>query len=154
MRKCEHIRHATTPCRTRHTALPCLIHADVEMFQAGKGGENGGGAARAAGPREANLDLAEELFVACRFTEAARVCNDALGTATSSGDSGSGLEGSPLLVTFDEQIIAPIGECDTADLIVAVLLQCGFELRRTEEWRRCRAHYAENAMPFAVGILW
>lgn len=120
-----------------------------------KRGENGGDAARAAGSREASLDLAEELFVSCRFTEAARVCNDALSAAAgSSGDRGSSLEGSALVVNFDDQVIAPVGECGTADLIVAVLLQCGFELRRTEEWRRCRAYYGESPMPFAVGILW
>lgn len=125
------------------------------MLQLGKGGESGG-SIRAAGPREVSLDLAEELFVSCRFTEAARVCNDALsdGSTASSGKSGSTLAGSALVVTFDDQVIAPVGECDTADLIVAVLLQCGFELRRTEEWRRCRTFYCESAIPFAVAILW
>lgn len=122
-----------------------------------KGGEKDGGAARAAGPREASLDLAEELFVSCRFTEAARVCNDALfagSTEPSSAKSRSAPAGSALVVSFDDQVIAPVGECDTPDLIVAVLLQCGFELRRTEEWRGCRAFYGENPMPFAVAILW
>eukprot|EP00752_Nemacystus_decipiens_P010193 g9083.t1 len=121
-----------------------------------KGGGNGGGSARAAGPREASLDLAEELFVSCRFTEAARVCNDALAAAAAASDDGSssGLGGSALVVTFDDQVISPVGECDTADLIVAVLLQCGFELRRTEEWRRCRAYYGESPIPFAIAILW
>lgn len=139
-----------------HTTSSSL---QVGMLQVEKGGENGGGAARAAGPLEASLDLAEELFVSCRFTEAARVCNHALASAAaaaaaSPGDSGSGLGGSALVVTFDDQVIAPVGECDTADLIVAVLLQCGFELRRTEEWGRCRAYYGESEMPFAVAILW
>eukprot|EP00903_Cladosiphon_okamuranus_P009576 g9118.t1 len=127
------------------------------MTQVEKRGENGGSTARAAGPLEASLDLVEELFVSCRFTEAARGCNDALASAAaaaSTGDSGSGPGASSLVVTFDDQFIAPVGECVTADLIVAVLLQCGFELRRTEEWRRCRAYYGESAMPFAVGILW
>lgn len=110
---------------------------------------------------EASLDLAEELFVSCRFTEAARVCSDALSvSSTTSPGNGSNsrssdLAGSALVVAFDDQVIAPVGECDTSDLIVAVLLQCGFELRRTEEWRRCRAFYGESgAMPFAVAILW
>ena len=127
------------------------------MQRVEEGGGNGGSAARAAGLLEASLDLAEELFVSCRFTEAVRVCNDALSTASSaasSGKSGSGLGRSALVVTFDDLVIAPVGECDTADLIVAVLLQCGFELRRTEEWRRCRAYYGASAMPFAVAILW
>lgn len=128
------------------------------MLPVEKGGQKSGGAARVAGPREASLDSAEELFVSCRFTEAARVCNDALGDAStgasSSGKSGSGLAGSAPVVAFDDQLISPVGECDTADLIVAVLLQCGFELRRSEEWRRCRAYYGDSAIPFPVAILW
>lgn len=117
--------------------------------------------------REASLDLAEELFVSCRFTEASRVCNDALssgsntpsanGRTPSSSGSGSGdPAGSAMMVAFDDQFIAPAGDCDTSDLLVAVLLQCGFELQRTQEWDRCRAFYSTNgdAMPFAVAILW
>lgn len=110
------------------------------------------------------LDLAEELFVSCRFTEAARVCNEALQAssissspapcARSSSGSGDPASSRPA-VTLGDQLIAPVGECDTCDLIVAVLLQCGFELRRLEEWGRCRAYYStRGAMPFAVAILW
>ncbi|CBJ31739.1 expressed unknown protein [Ectocarpus siliculosus] len=124
--------------------------------------------------QEAKLDLAEELFVSCRFTEAARVCSAVLGegssctssprrnfsstststTATTSSGSHDPA-GSALVVAFDDQVIAPVGECGTSDLIVAVLLQCGFELQRTEEWGRCRAFYGTTrAIPFAVAILW
>lgn len=124
--------------------------------------ENGGekfGDGTAACPldQEARLDLAEELFVSCRFTEAARVCTDALSASPASGRDrgGSDLSGSNLVVAFEDQIIAPVGECSTCDLIVAVLLQCGFELQRTEEWHSCRDFYgASGAMPFAVAILW
>lgn len=128
------------------------------------------GNAVAPGPRcrEETLDLAEELFVSCRFTEASRVCNDALSsgsktqsangralTSTSSSSS-SDPGGSTIMVAFDDQFIAPVADCDTCDLFVAVLLQCGFELQRAEEWDRCRAFYSTNgdSMPFAVGILW
>lgn len=108
--------------------------------------------------QEASLDVAEELFVSCRFTEAARVCSDALSASSGNGwgnESRSDLSGSTLMVVFEDQTIAPVGECDTSDLIVAVLLQCGFELQRTEEWHRCREFYgAGGAMPFAVAILW
>ncbi|CAM9583825.1 unnamed protein product [Ectocarpus sp. 4 AP-2014] len=123
--------------------------------------------------QEAKLDLAEELFVSCRFTEAARVCSAALSqgssytspksnfsstststTATTSSGSHDPA-GSALVVAFDDQIIAPVEECGTSDLMVAVLLQCGFELQRTEEWGRCRAFYGTTrAIPFAVAILW
>ncbi|CAN0192776.1 unnamed protein product [Ectocarpus sp. 8 AP-2014] len=123
--------------------------------------------------QEATLDLAEELFVSCRFTEAARVCSAALSegssytspnsnfsstststTATTSSGSHDPT-GSALVLAIDDQVIAPVGECGTSDLIVAVLLQCGFELQRTEEWGRCRAFYSTTrAIPFAVAILW
>lgn len=112
---------------------------------------------------EASLDLAEELFVSCRFTEAARVCIDALNSSsnasTSSKPGGASKEQAIAVpaVTFGEYSISPVEECDTPDLIVAVLLQCGFELRRTEEWHRCGAFYGRErggAMPFSVGVLW
>lgn len=131
-----------------------------------KTGEKSGAALADTPGLEASLDLAEELFVSCRFTEAARVCGNALSASStpntprsdsrsSTSTSSSDLADSVLVVAFDDQIIAPVGECETSDLIVAVLLQCGFELRRTEEWRRCRAFYGDRgAMPFAVAILW
>ncbi|CAM9778596.1 unnamed protein product [Hapterophycus canaliculatus] len=115
---------------------------------------------------EASLDVAEELFVSCRFTEASRVSKDALSSVSSTPPangrtcSSSNISGDPassdLMVAFDDQFIAPVADCDTSDLFVAVLLQCGFELQRTEEWDRCRAFYNANgnAMPFAVAILW
>lgn len=135
------------------------------MVQTTKGGEKSGGTPADPLGAEVSLDLAEELFVSCRFTEAARVCVDALSassTSTAARNDGrrnsipaSELADSALVVAFDDQVIAPVGECETSDLIVAVLLQCGFELRRTEEWRRCRAFYGEGgAMPFAVATLW
>lgn len=108
----------------------------------------------------ARLDLAEELFVSCRFTEASKVCNDALNlvptsSSTQSGRNRSEPASTERVVAFDDQLIAPVGECDTSDLIVAVLLQCGFELQKSEEWARCRAFYARRgAMPFAVATLW
>lgn len=111
---------------------------------------------------EASLDLAEELFVSCRFNEAARVCNDALksdlqsckyATAVKAGGEAASPVGP--VATLGDQLIAPVGECDMCDLLVVVLLQCGFELRRTEEWARCQAFYAERgAIPFAVAIIW
>ncbi|CAM9668583.1 unnamed protein product [Scytosiphon promiscuus] len=117
--------------------------------------------------RETTLDLAEELFVSCRFTEASRVCSTALssgsntllangGTVSNTRSSRSDTAGPALVVAFDDQFIDPVAECDTSDLFVAVLLQCGFELQRAEEWDRCRAFYSANgdAMPFAVAILW
>lgn len=106
------------------------------------------------------LDLAEELFVSCRFTEASKVCNDALNLVPLSSSAQSATNNSEpanteRVVAFDDQLIAPVGECDTSDLIVAVLLQCGFELQISEEWARCRAFYARRgAMPFAVATLW
>lgn len=107
---------------------------------------------------EASLDRAEELFVSCRFTEAARVCNDALNYDSNSSSSARSSNESARMrpvVAFDDQLIAPIQDCETLDLIVAVLLQCGFELRRMEEWGRCRAFYIRRgAMPFAVSTLW
>ncbi|CAB1104423.1 unnamed protein product [Ectocarpus sp. CCAP 1310/34] len=123
--------------------------------------------------QEAKLDLAEELFVSCRFTEAATICSTALSedssytspnsnfsststssTATTSSGSHDSA-GSALVVAIGDHVIAPVGECGTSDLIVAVLLQCGFELQRTEEWARCRAFYGTTrAVPFAVAILW
>lgn len=108
---------------------------------------------------ETSLDLAEELFVTCRFTEAASVCNDALLSSSNSRSNSSigGRSSASLgpVVVFGDQVIAPVGECDTSDLVVAVLLQCGFELRRTEEWARCRAFYGTGrAIPFAVAVLW
>lgn len=108
----------------------------------------------------ARLDLAEELFVSCRFTEASEVCNEALNlvpisSSTQCARNNSKPASTERVVAFDDQLIAPVGECDTSDLIVAVLLQCGFELQRSEEWARCRAFYARRgAMPFAVATLW
>lgn len=107
----------------------------------------------------ARLDLAEELFVSCRFTEASKVCNDALNLIPISSAPIARNSSEPVsterVVAFDDQLIAPVGECDTSDLIVAVLLQCGFELQRSEEWAQCRAFYARRgAMPFAVATLW
>lgn len=132
-----------------------------------KVGENGGDVLADSLDLEASLDLAEELFVSCRFTEAARVCCSALSASSTStapridsnsnsnARGGSELTDSTREVAFDDQVIAPVAECETSDLIVAVLLQCGFELRRTEEWRRCQAFYdARGAVPFAVAILW
>lgn len=111
---------------------------------------------------EASLDLAEELFVSCRFNEAATVCNDALKfdlqsckyTMAAIAGGEAAIPVGPV-ARLGEQLIAPVGECDIYDLLVVVLLQCGFELRSTEEWARCQAFYAKRgAIPFAVAILW
>lgn len=108
----------------------------------------------------ARLDLAEELFVSCRFTEASKVCNDALNlvpvpSSARIASNSSEPASKERVVAFHDQLIAPVGECDTSDLIVAVLLQCGFELQRSEEWARCRAFYTKRGvMPFAVATLW
>lgn len=111
---------------------------------------------------EASLDRAEELFVSCRFNEAARVCKDALLNSQTSSKCATGVlagdeAASPAgpVAALGDNLIAPIGVCDICDLMVVVLLQCGFELRRAEEWASCHAFYAKRgAMPFAVAILW
>lgn len=103
------------------------------------------------------LDLAEELFVSCRFQEAARVCDAALTTHCDHKRPPSGTAHLPhaTLLAFEDGIIAPLADCDTADLIVAVLLQCGFEVGRSEQWGRCRKYYHDKGpMPFAIAILW
>lgn len=105
-----------------------------------------------------SLDLAEELFVACRFDDAARVCNDTLRSICSSPPgSQSKDEATPSahMVPFEDSMIAPLGTCDNADLIVAILLQCGFELKRPEDWAQCHAFYSlRGAIPFAIATLW
>lgn len=111
---------------------------------------------------EASLDLAEELFVSCRFTAAIRVCNNALTryscfdrTRPPASSAAHVASASETLVAFEDLLIAPVGACDTSDLLVAVLLQCGFELGRSEEWARCRSFYeVRGAMPFAIAVLW
>lgn len=102
---------------------------------------------------EESLEMAEGLFVACRFTEAARVSSEYLGSLLGRGSN----ESSTIVpvVSFGDNCIAPLGECSVADLIVAVLLQCGYELRRKEDWDLCRSFYSEHGpMPFEVAILW
>lgn len=111
---------------------------------------------------EAILDFAEELFVSCRFTEAVRVCGNALaryrcpdGTRRTTSSTPPAGTFSARAVAFEDMLIEPSGACDTYDLLVAVLLQCGFELGRLEEWSRCRTFYElRGAMPFATGMLW
>lgn len=115
--------------------------------------------------KEESLDLAEELFVSCRFTEAATVCNEALQRLTSidtpasrdSGNNNRQTANSGPVVAFGDQLIAPVRECGIFDLIVVILLQCGFELRRAEEWSQCRRFYDTKRgaiMPFVVALLW
>lgn len=104
------------------------------------------------------LNLAEELFVACRFEDAASVCNNALNShcCTPHDSIARGEQATPaLVVAFGDYVIAPIGTCDNADLLAAILLQCGFELGRSEDWARCRAFYGvRGAIPFAIASLW
>lgn len=102
---------------------------------------------------EESLEVAEGLFVACRFAEAARVSSEYLGSILGRGSNESATI--EPVVSFGDKYIAPLGECDVADLIVAVLLQCGYELRRKEDWDLCQSFYSERGpMPFEVAILW
>lgn len=102
---------------------------------------------------EESLEMAEGLFVACRFTEAARVSSEYLASIVGCGRDESATI--VPVVNFGDDFIAPLGECDVADLIVAVLLQCGYELRRKEDWDLCRSFYSKRGpMPFEVAILW
>ena len=105
---------------------------------------------------EESLDVVEKLFVACRFTEAATVSSQVLLSLVSTlGRRSEESTTAVPVVNFGDDFINPVGECDVADLIVAVLLQCGYELRRKEDWGRCRAFYSiRGPMPFDVAILW
>lgn len=105
---------------------------------------------------DAKLDLAEELFVACKFDDAARICNSGLNFFRCPRPA-SFVDAAPTLplVDFGNNAIAPLGAPDSADLFIAILLQCGFELRRSEDWARCRSFYdVRGPVPFHVAILW
>ncbi|CAN0018288.1 unnamed protein product, partial [Discosporangium mesarthrocarpum] len=107
------------------------------------------------------VDLAELSLVSCQFHKASKICLEGLERLSvpplsrRSPDDSGGRQGCPL-VRFGECWTACLGECNNADLLAAVLLQCGYELRRRDEWERCRLLYKDRGrpMPFVVATLW
>jgi hypothetical protein len=100
------------------------------------------------------LDEAETLLVSCKFDEAAAVCRSTIDevlrsvpAASDTAARSSGLRLGDLQVT--------VTECEEVDLLMAVLLQCGFELGRKDEYRYCHTAYKTlGSMPFTIALLW
>ncbi|KAG5179056.1 hypothetical protein JKP88DRAFT_156174, partial [Tribonema minus] len=105
------------------------------------------------------LDAAEAALVSCRFAEASSLCREHLeatlhpdgnGTSTPVSSSSTSLHLGDLSVA-----VADLQECDQ---LIAVLLQCGFELGRKNEYRFCHSYYKSRALkhpiPLAIALLW
>jgi type IV secretory pathway VirB2 component (pilin) len=101
------------------------------------------------------VDEAESLLVTCRFAEARELARSELtrlAAAQNGVPAAEVAEGSPRLRFGDLRV--ELVECTEADLLVAVLLQCGYELRRPHEYRFCHEFYSKRAVPFSIAMLW
>ncbi|CAM9719147.1 unnamed protein product [Chrysoparadoxa australica] len=99
------------------------------------------------------LEEAETLFVACRFEEASAVCRDYLTSKPLASSTEAACNTHPRLLLGAVPVSAH--ECTLADLLVSVMLQCGFELRRSDEEAFClKVYSSEMPMPSEVALLW
>jgi hypothetical protein len=100
------------------------------------------------------LDVAETLLVSCKFDEAAAVCRSAIDEILKSVPAASDASARSSGLRLGDLQVA-VTECEEVDLLMAVLLQCGFELGRKDEYRYCHTAYKTlGTMPFTIALLW
>jgi hypothetical protein len=101
-----------------------------------------------------DLDEAETLLVLCKFDEAAAVCRSAIDEVLKSVPAASDASVRSSGLRLGDLQVA-VTECEEVDLLMAVLLQCGFELGRKDEYRYCHTAYKTlGSMPFTIALLW